>query len=1278
MATPYDFDCNCDKDLFGRLSDMFFNRDLHTAYESVKHLADHPRTDSATPVAEHLGALWLDRRTNQLYSWVGQGSQNSKARNGWLPVFSDKFQILDNILSEVPDLKPVRGQLWICNGVLMFYDGAAWQPVKALEQPDSQFNTAMFSDFMIASPLNRIGSAVISDFELEAYLELQKRYLDNDIDIRNNADMSIGKRWDWDTVDQYKNISIGFDAKDIVYQYLVPNIKVDRIFIDDHLDTGYVIQNNCTIQYKRSFLLEEEPEYNDDTPVVTHVKVPSLVHVNPGKISGITKRLFKVDRTNPKIYCSAQNTEFYGYEPNDIRGHFLRPCKPAEEAVYEHQKIKEDLAANRELLTKYAYGMSEVIEDALLKRDGDYDILDNYIILSDAATQKYRYVLAVTFSFAWLSVKGNLRQSDNRNSSCSFYLPERLGAVNIFINGFDYESNYYSFDAENKIVTVAEDISDRNKYDISIMNVFDHEYGFIRERDVIVDYDNEVYYETAYISTMKTFKKPLVLVNGEVLCRSQWSYYNKETLQDENPSKLCFKIPNVKKDMCWTIIDMQKETPVYDKDGNVTDTVLTDICIEDNGYIPLTGYVTDSSGNTAISLPRGVNIVYSVKNVRSVYGEPKVILFVNGLMIKYEDVKYDFLNRKITCEGLKPGMHYVLLDDRDGNLYTEDMAEGIRTAISLGKIDETMVYHNGYLLNETKSYETNTNKDALANTAIHGEVKRFTEDNSWAVFDATDADPSVGNYGVWQELDETDIAAVQSFSNSYTTTQTAVALAKSIPVTGNNLVTVFGYQLTDLIENPVVPVNYFLHLNDGGELFLKEAGYSSAFKQIVQADKANAVYYNRLNPTDPSLVANYKENRYNYFYFLMQQFNKWKTDKKIGKGVSDASAVSQYLADATSTSATLPGFYDKVYMRNDKDKEDYIKLKEKGLGALWVNKMFIGKDFNPDRDYVAVWINGVRQYPDIHYVIEPSYQQESGKNVFKGYDIVFGHLQGDSVVKTFDDDGYVNMPEDKRYSLPQAFKKEPLTGIVSYLVYRADISQDKVCRYTVLDNNNMISGHQNVYTTRDVTNKNVDEDSFIRDTSQDFSLYPGTVTVYADGIRLPKEAYTVLDNYTLVVHDVIPWTGGNRYPDEAYLDHNEELQTFRHLQPEQLLVEVREDPKLTERTVTVNNNFTGNLYLYDSNVNLPPELLDTQDTILFFIDGMYFGLAQNDGYTISKVSNTISINDNSIVSAIRSDNLEQYGAISDITDARKEELEAYSLRRANKKHQIIIEWRSRN
>jgi hypothetical protein len=214
----------------------------------------------------------------------------------------------------------------------MYFDGSSWHPAKALEQSDSQFNISAFSDFQIYAPLNRIGSAVVSDLELEAQLELQRRYQNSDPDLRTSSVVEVMKRWNIGDTATAQDV-IDFNLEDVSYQYLVPNMDVDRVFIDGKLDENYQQQSRSVIQYKRSYLLDEEG-YDDDTPAISHLKKPSLVHMNPGKLSNIKKRIFKIDKMNPKIMCPAYNTEFYGFRAGDIHGKFLIPTRAVDETLY--------------------------------------------------------------------------------------------------------------------------------------------------------------------------------------------------------------------------------------------------------------------------------------------------------------------------------------------------------------------------------------------------------------------------------------------------------------------------------------------------------------------------------------------------------------------------------------------------------------------------------------------------------------------------------------------------------------------------------------------------------------------------------------------------------------------------------------------------------------------------------------------------------------------------------------------------------------------------------
>ena len=66
----------------------------------------------------------------------------------------------------------------------------------------------------------------------------------------------------------------------------------------------------------------------------------------------------------------------------------------------------------------------------------------------------------------------------------------------------------------------------------------------------------------------------------------------------------------------------------------------------------------------------------------------------------------------------------------------------------------------------------------------------------------------------------------------------------------------------------------------------------------------------------------------------------------------------------------------------------------------------------------------------------------------------------------------------------------------------------------------------------------------------------------------------------------------------------------------------------------------------------------------------------NDGYIINKQKGLISIRDYTVVNAIKRDDLETYVKIHpEILGIQNEEMEAYRLRKKNKNHYLIVEWR---
>ena len=302
MALPYKRSFNA-----GHQSELIYNEKLHKEFKSIEHLLDQPEKNS-TPTGELDGELWLKRPENELKTF-------DRATNTWKNIFASKFQITDQILYLQPPASPVLGQLWLYQGVLLYFDGAMWQPVKTLLQDNSQFNLATFSNFIMLSP-------VFDDKEIMGTSYSEK--LINDMYLLGKLDKKTDSR-DLASDGFYYGSDLTATADDPtlentvsgVRRIFLPDIDIDRMFLDHDIDFQYRVINQICIEY------DAETFMTDD--IIPKDKTPTLIHVNPGRITKITKTLFRFDRNNPMIYHSAADTEFYGYHNGNKLGDLLLP-----------------------------------------------------------------------------------------------------------------------------------------------------------------------------------------------------------------------------------------------------------------------------------------------------------------------------------------------------------------------------------------------------------------------------------------------------------------------------------------------------------------------------------------------------------------------------------------------------------------------------------------------------------------------------------------------------------------------------------------------------------------------------------------------------------------------------------------------------------------------------------------------------------------------------------------------------------------------------------------
>lgn len=239
----------------GRQSEALYNDELYKLYESVQTLLELPdeRVDGPKPLID--GGLYLDRKKNELKQYDAESDQ-------WVNIFSSKFQITDRLLEDLPSDNPVKGQLWLNQDVLMYFTGTSWKPVKTILEDSDMLNLAIFEDFLIMSPVNPQGDAV----------------LDED----SNPTSKV--------------------------QFLTPHTGIGRFYIDRKYSEDFTAINRVTAQYDKKIIADRKA---------------SWVHVNSGKLTSIKKRMFIIDKHSHFIEMDYGNTEFYGYKKNSPYGSFL-------------------------------------------------------------------------------------------------------------------------------------------------------------------------------------------------------------------------------------------------------------------------------------------------------------------------------------------------------------------------------------------------------------------------------------------------------------------------------------------------------------------------------------------------------------------------------------------------------------------------------------------------------------------------------------------------------------------------------------------------------------------------------------------------------------------------------------------------------------------------------------------------------------------------------------------------------------------------------------------
>lgn len=127
----------------GRASEELYNEALSMLYNALKTLYEKKE-----PISAEDNALWIDNNSLKI------------KRNGkFEALFDGVFQSISKTIDSIQPVNPKPGQLWINEGVLLFYNGVKWESVKATTIED--FSMDGFEPFLIIDTLQAGANEIV-------------------------------------------------------------------------------------------------------------------------------------------------------------------------------------------------------------------------------------------------------------------------------------------------------------------------------------------------------------------------------------------------------------------------------------------------------------------------------------------------------------------------------------------------------------------------------------------------------------------------------------------------------------------------------------------------------------------------------------------------------------------------------------------------------------------------------------------------------------------------------------------------------------------------------------------------------------------------------------------------------------------------------------------------------------------------------------------------------------------------------------------------------------
>ena len=782
----------------GRQGEQVYNQELYTLYEILKHFLDTP--DNSDPKVgpqsglEKPGALWLDRQNKPGYAHVMYRDGDKT----WKPIFDDWFKIIKEIRNESEPNNPQNGQLWIDeNGILNWYNGSVFVPIKSQIADSIDFNSNTFENFLLLDPLKMTGGHLVDNFKHMAQLangitEWKPRtlyklgqvvyYTDTagetlfyeftDAIIGWSTDMHLSSSTFQGDLDGQYLVKV-----DLKTQYLIPSEILDKLFIDGHYASKGTYDRLSDVCIQLSMSLYEG-------------KTVAAVHVNPVALKNIKKKIVKIEKEPTKssdygiIRVGPENTEYYGF----VNG----------------------------------FGQ-------LLYKGEHYHISDGLVCLTTNAIMSFDFVYCITYEFETkVKTKGCLYKdtvSLSGQTCISIGQIDPSDKLVVFADGLCLEDFYYSYDYRDSSGLVK-----FKGYD---------EYGnIVDDADKIA---TPLIEDTSNIAIMRFQKKTNLnvftpdMIEGVV--ENPYGTQLEGTYIDENgKTKYIISIP----------YDESFERPLVFVQGPTLEMSLGDFSIKRGNIIvkdALPGaayYIVDAVKNNGYDSFVDSGFIDSsckiiVNDIELLTEECQPILFVDGLFVSTKDIDLSEPGF-ITTYGLTEGQRYLLLKDKvdSSNQLLFDGTIKSTTIPLSNEIDDAVVFiENTAVIDGGACTTTSISTDG----AIHNEVRLIVTglNEEWCYFNK--------NTNNWKAIKDKDFLDLLNMSISgYSINDKTISILQYF---GDVNCTYYAYRFADNIEEPLIKGYTDTWEEIDGELFYRlNSEHSYSFDQNALSVWINGVRQN--------------------------------------------------------------------------------------------------------------------------------------------------------------------------------------------------------------------------------------------------------------------------------------------------------------------------------------------------------------------------------------------------------------------------------------------------